>query len=66
MCSVLVYHRYTNASIGGALGITVTVIENGIDDPSSNPGWSFCISICATNLWKGINLSVLPPARGEL
>ena len=45
-------------------GVTVIDVENGLGDPSSNPGCD-CISYKTNILEKGINLSNLSPAMNK-
>ena len=46
--------------------VTVTVVENGIVDPSSNPGTRlFAFSHSAYTLEKGMHPTTLPIAMGK-
>ena len=42
-----------------------TVVRNGLDDTSSNPGEAGCISHCTNTLGKDMNPIIHPPAMGK-
>ena len=49
---------------GGAHGVMVIVVGNGLGDTSSNPRRD-CISHSTNTLGKGMNPIILPPAMGK-
>ena len=51
-------------SCGGTLSVTIIIIENGIDNQSSNPE-QVCVSLQAIALGEGINQSALLSALGK-
>ena len=55
--------KHTNNIIGGVLSVMGIVIENEINDPSSNPG--SCVSLYANALRRGMDTPVLSPAIGK-
>ena len=51
--------------MGGLLSRVVIVIENGINNPSSNSGGSCLYSLFANAHWKGVNPFVPSSAIGK-
>ena len=58
MYSIKTPHKYTVCPLdGGAPSVTAIFVGSGLSYPSSN----VCISHCAKNVDKGINLIILSP-----
>ena len=50
---------------GGARGVIVIVVRNGLGDTSSIVDETDCISHSTNTLGKGMNSIILPPAMGK-
>ena len=63
MCVYTVSNVIYEYTYRGAHGVMIVIIGNGYLSP--NLGEAVCISHTANTLWKGIDLTLFPPAMGK-